>query len=478
MLHSAYSLRPGVLALLLSVSAPALAADSAAQTLPDEDKTRIIILTDIGNEPDDAQSLVRFLVYSNEFDVEGLVATTSTWLRDRVNPQMIKKRIDAYAQVQPALSLHAAGYPSAASLRAVVRSGKVAFGMAGVGANQSTEASRLIIAAVDKQDARPLWINLWGGGVDLAQALYDIRDSRTPAEVATFVSKLRVYAISDQDNSGVWIRRNFPELLWITSIHAWNDYFLATWLGMSASFATGGDMSMVNNTWLATNIRNKGPLGAVYPAIEYTMEGDTPAFLYLLRNGLGDVEHPEYGSWGGRYAAMAPDSSEGLRVSTSDDVKGADGKQYRTAAATVWRWRAAFQQDFAARMDWSVSNSVKKANHNPELVLNGQPGTANVAWEVHAGEQVKLSASGSTDRDGNHLTYRWWQYKEPTATAMQLHFAPELPLDNREGQHITFRAPQVKVATPFHIILEVQDDGTPTLTSYRRAIVTVQPSKK
>lgn len=472
-------LRPVALALLLAsgtlASSAALAADNAATVT--QQKTRIIVLTDIGNEPDDSQSLVRFLVYSNQFDVEGLVATTSTWLRDKVNPQMIEARLDAYAQALPNLQQHAAGYPSVEALRAVVRSGRAAYGMQGVGQGKSTDASRLIIAAVDKQDTRPLWINVWGGGVDLAQALYDVQTSRSAAEVATFVSKIRVYAISDQDNTGSWIRRNFPQLRWITSIHAWNDYFLSTWLGISSATATGGDMSEVNNDWLAKNIRNKGPLGAAYPPIMYTMEGDTPSFLYLLQNGLSDSEHPEYGSWGGRYAAVYPDSDEGLRVSTSDTVMGVDGQSHRTAPATIWRWRNAFQNDFAARMDWAVSASKQQANHNPDLVLNGKPGKGIVAWQVRAGEKVTLSAKGSHDVDGNKLDYRWWQYKEPTATAMQIHFGPELKLNQDAGESTSFTAPEVKAPTPFHIILEVRDDGTPALTSYRRAIVTVLPAK-
>ncbi|WP_201500818.1 DUF1593 domain-containing protein, partial [Escherichia coli] len=131
------------------------------------------------------------------FDVEGIVATTSTWLRDKVNTPMILERIDAYERVLPNLQKHAPGYPSAQALRNVVRSGRAGFGMAHVGDGKSTEASELIIQAVDKQDARPLWITLWGGGVDLAQALHDVTARRTPAEVDAFINKIRVYAISD-----------------------------------------------------------------------------------------------------------------------------------------------------------------------------------------------------------------------------------------------------------------------------------------
>lgn len=213
-----------LLALMSALLFPALG--QAADAVPE--KTRILILTDIGNEPDDSQSLVRFLLYSNEFDVEGIVATTSTWLRDKVNPGMIMQRLDAYEKVLPNLHQHASGYPSAEALRQVVRSGRAGFGMDFVGDNKATEASDLIIQAVDKQDARPLWITVWGGAVDLAQALHDVRATRTPEQVAVFVSKIRVYAISDQDNTGAWIRANFPTLRYITSIHAWNDYFIST----------------------------------------------------------------------------------------------------------------------------------------------------------------------------------------------------------------------------------------------------------
>ena len=38
---------------------------------------RLFVLTDMGNEPDDSQSMVRLLTYSNKVDIEGLVATTS-----------------------------------------------------------------------------------------------------------------------------------------------------------------------------------------------------------------------------------------------------------------------------------------------------------------------------------------------------------------------------------------------------------------
>jgi len=96
------------------------------------EKPRVIVLTDITNEPDDEESMVRFLVYSNEYDVEGLIATTSVWLRDKVRPEKIRERIEAYGKVRKNLLKHAPGYPTTEHLLNVTKSGLPEFGMEGV----------------------------------------------------------------------------------------------------------------------------------------------------------------------------------------------------------------------------------------------------------------------------------------------------------------------------------------------------------
>src|SRR5262245_40454565 len=182
---------------------------------PYVEKTRVFVLTDIANEPDDQMSMVRFLVYSNEYDIEGLVASTSTWMRNRVRPDVIDSVIDAYGQVQPNLVKHDDRFPAPAALHAVVASGQAGFGMAAVGEDKMSEGASLIIRAADKADDRPLWITVWGGANTLAQALSNVRSTRTPEQLAAFVDKLRVYSISDQDDAGPWIRKEFPLLHYI-----------------------------------------------------------------------------------------------------------------------------------------------------------------------------------------------------------------------------------------------------------------------
>ncbi|HYG74467.1 MAG TPA: nucleoside hydrolase-like domain-containing protein [Planctomycetota bacterium] len=427
-------------------------------------RSRLLVLTDVGNEPDDAESIVRLLVYANEFDIEGLVATTSQHLRDRIMPELIRERIDAYGQVLPTLSLHAPGYPSAQTLHSLVKNGSPLFGMSGVGAGKDTEGSDWIITVADRADSRPLWISVWGGANTLAQALWKVRATRTPAQVDAFVAKLRVYTISDQDDAGAWIRTNFPNLFYIVSPgSSLGDYGAATWSGFSGDRFynfTGPDFNLVSNAWVDQHVQfNHGPLGAKYPDIAYIMEGDTPAWLYLFPTGLNNPERPDYGSWGGRYVKKGS-----IWTDTTDRVQGVDGNIYTTNKATIWRWRTAYQNDFQARMDWCVQ-PYSGANHPPIPMVQG-----TLERTVLSGTTVTLSAAGSTDPDGNSLNYNWMFYKEPGT------YQGDLVINTSTSQQCSFVAPSVPEPQTIHVILTVSDTGTPSLHRYRRVIITVTPS--
>ena len=134
-------------------------------------KQRLLVLTDMEADQDDAQSLVRLLLYANEVDIEGLVASTSTHMRHEVHPETIRRILDAYAKVQPNLLKHDARYPAAAKLLALVATGQPTYGMEGVGTGKDTAGSAAIIRALESPDPRPLWVTVWGGPNTLAQAL-------------------------------------------------------------------------------------------------------------------------------------------------------------------------------------------------------------------------------------------------------------------------------------------------------------------
>ncbi len=458
--------------LLFSVPFPMVHAQSPAQP-------RVLILTDIENEPDDTQSLIRFLTYSSHFQVEGLIATTSVHQKDRIAIDKIREIVQAYGKVRDNLLLHEQGFPEEAYLLQRTKAGFPSFGMDAVGPGKDSEGSEWIINVVDTPDPRPVWIPVWGGSNCLAQALWKIRQTRLPGDVAEFVAKLRVYTISDQDDTGPWIRKTFPGLFYIVSpgYHAAGAYHYATWSGISGDKFhgrfTGPDFASVDNPWLDQNIRSKGPLGAAYPWTKFLMEGDTPSFLNLIQNGLSDPEHPEYGGWGGRYEWYTPRTQKWfyepetrpIWTDAVDEVIAADGNYYTSNKATIWRWREAFQNDFAARMDWTVK-SYGEANHPPVArVKNGNFRT------VTSGEKVLLEAEGSSDPDGDALTFLWSYYGEPGSFKGK----DPIKITDHTQPAAYFTAPKVEKPETLHFILAVTDNGSPALTRYQRIIVAVYP---
>jgi hypothetical protein len=455
----------------------AFAGDGATDSKP-----RVFVLTDISNEPDDEESLVRFLVYCNHFEVEGLVATTSNWLRNRTREDIIRRFIDAYGEVRPNLLKHASDYPTTEQLLAVTRTGQPGYGLPFVGKDKSSAGSKLLVQAIDKADDRPLWVSVWGGPNTLAQALSDIRDTRPADELKRALAKVRVYTISDQDDSGPWIRKEFPELFYIVSPSSPNSnrgYARSTWSGISGDrFYKNGPMvhfDLVTNPWLEENvIKNHGPLGALYPRVRFIMEGDTPSFLGLVNNGLGWHNSPSYGGWGGRYVVDQPTGEPrpiwtNNNIESRDTVTIPDGKSETSDFATIWRWREHYQKDFAARMDWCISDDFKKANHNPAPVLNGDRTKGVLLIAAKGNTTVKLSADGTADPDDNSVKLAWWIYSEAST------LREGVALTNRDGPTTEIVLPQVTEPGAVHVILQAEDDGTPKLWAYRRAVINVAP---
>ncbi|MEJ2493765.1 MAG: DUF1593 domain-containing protein, partial [Ignavibacteriaceae bacterium] len=401
-----------------------------AQFAQGDQNNRAIILTDVENEPDDSESLVRLMLYSNVIDIKGIIATTSTHMRNVVHLESIKEVILAYGKVRANLLKHEAGFPDADSLLMIVKQGLPVYGMNGVGDGKDSEGSEWIIKILEENDERPLWICIWGGPNTLAQALYKISKTKTETEAKRLIAKLRVYTISDQDDSGIWMRKNFPDLFYIVSP---GGYEHSTW-GAINQFVPGLNNETISNSWLAQNIQqDHGPLGSLYPDVAYGMEGDTPSFLSLIPNGLNEPEHPDWGSWGGRYEKYIPEYStfnsgftggvpiepESREIWTNaidtyipylHNEYGRSVRKDTTSFSdnrvTLWRWRDDFQNDFAARMEW-CTNYYEEANHPPVPVLENSDHIT-----VKSGGFFGLDAAGTYDPDGDNLSYLWFQYPE------------------------------------------------------------------
>ena len=451
-------------------------------------KHRLLVLSDIEADPDDTQSLIRLLLYANRIDIEGVVATTSVHQKTRVAPESMERVIRAYGKVQPNLNMHEPGFPAAERLLGLVKRGVAEYGMRGVGKDKDSEGSNLILELLEKSDERPLWVSIWGGSNTLAQALYRIRETKTAAEAARLIAKLRVYTISDQDDSGIWIRKHFPDLFYIVSP---GDYGLSTWIAIN-QVVQGIDNGTISNKWLSEHIQQcHGPLGALYPDVAWGMEGDTPAFLSLIPNGLNVPDRPDWGGWGGRYERHVPEPtplSNALAAPGEERVPVAETRPIWTNAddryvpyvaseygravrrdtvsfadnrVTLWRWRDAFQNDFAARMDWTVT-SYEDANH-PPVPPPGEEIT------VKSGEYFELDGSGATDPDGDSLSYLWFHYPEAGS------YREPIDLGAENQYRLFIRAPRVKTPQTAHFILSVTDKGKPPLTRYKRVIVNIVP---
>ena len=287
------------------------------------------------SDPDDMQSMVRFLLYANEFDIEGLIASAGTFA-NKAKKQNILDVIDLYEKVYGNLKKHDPLYPAPDHLRSVTFQGRSGTwgkkGTANIGEGKDSEASDALIAIVGKPDPRPVYIGIWGDCSVVAQAVWKVQKTRSPAELDTFLSKLRLHQIATQDGSIGWLRRTFPKLFIIHSQKTYQGMF-------------GGRDPVSNLAWVNENIRNNhGPLCAVYPhegmGCTGVCEGDSPSFLWLVsaNRGLSDPDDPTQESWGGQFR------------------KDGDKNHYidGPGRSSISKWRRHFQAEFQERADWCV----------------------------------------------------------------------------------------------------------------------------
>ncbi|WP_346854566.1 nucleoside hydrolase-like domain-containing protein [uncultured Draconibacterium sp.] len=453
-------------------------------------KKRVVILSDFGSDSDDKQSFCRFLLYANEFDVEGLIATSATYTpfnqTGEPNPDGFISRVKAYGEVLDNLRKHADGYPSEEYLLSIIKKGTITgrkFGTELVpnglpieevlGENKDTEGSKFIVELIEKNDPRPLWFCIWGGQMDLAQALWRIRHNQSEKEVQNAISRLRVCSWGFQDLGGQWIRDNFPGLFHVNSI------------GGILDSAEPSYLFSVN--WINSNIRNNhGPLGSLYPIrTPGTGEGDTETYLGLISNGLSDMEHPDWGGWGGLMKRDLEDTAMWVDLAVPTSFKKASKKELKsvTEHSTIFRWAPEFQNDFQARMDRCVKE-FEGANHNPKVIINGDSSKNPIVVFAKPGEQLKFDANASTDPDGDLMFFHWYVYNEiSTIKEPKIKYGK---LDNpakEQTEEIYFKTTSdlgnVIITLPenkkgiIHLILACSDYGTPALTSYRRVIINV-----
>ncbi len=442
-------------------------------------KPRLIVLTDIGQDPDDQQSMVRLLHYANDFEIEGLIATADNNSKNEdpvIKDEIIHKLIDDYQKCLPNFRNHSKGFPEAEVLHQTVKKGNSKGGtdvplQDFIGEGFDTEGSEHILKVVDEPNTQKVCIAVWGGACDLAQALWKVKNTRNQEEVERFVKKLRVYFIGKQDASNQWIIDNFPDLWLILALDRGGDKWQSGYRGMF----WGGDMSNTSREWIHENVHGHNPLADNYPDKTYTggenknphmalKEGDSPSLLYFIPNGLNVIEHPEWGGWGGRYEEVKPNF---FRDADDTVFDVSEGKVISSPRATVFRWREDFQNDFLARIDWGATSDYSAANHKPLAAVNGDIKREPLHILASPGKKIKLDAIISHDPDRDQLTIDWFLYREAGTYEDEVKIKPQ-----RKGK-AKVKVPKDAAGSSIHIICKVTDDGSPSLCAYKRVIINV-----
>jgi len=258
--------------------------DSGRRTA-DEPRRRVIVSTDIGGtDPDDFQSMVHFLLYADVFDVEGLISSPYGPGRREHLLQMI----DRYAADYPQLKACSASYPSPVALRRIAKQGAIDSAPF-QGFSRPTEGSEWIVRSARRADPRPLWVVVWGGIDDLAQALHDAPD---------IAPTLRVYFIGGPNkmwsvDAYHYIEQHHPDLWMIEANSTYRGWF------------TGGDQTGAwnNTTFVSRHVRGRGRLGDFFASLlNGTLKmGDSPSVAYLLGSAPDD---PSRDGWGGRFVRV------------------------------------------------------------------------------------------------------------------------------------------------------------------------------
>lgn len=438
-------------------------------------KPRLVVLTDIGPanvEPDDNESAVRLLAYADRFEIEA-ICTTIGWNCDPYPTEWaeyLTRVVDAYETDVKNLMKRSGqsgfntlfaengkqklGYwPSVKYIRSRVMMGSQKAGIGVIGKGNDSPGSDFLIKLADENDPRPIWVTAWGGANTLAQAIWKVKQTRSPEELKKFLNKFRLYTITDQDmqysmrmnraySSHQWLRKEFSEDLKLI----WDE---SAWLNQN-------ELGKLNWQKYTRYIQGKGEMGKVYPTFKWGVEGDTPSFLHLMPNGLNNPDEPEQVGWGGYHVfGISPDSITNAWTNWQEYEK-------RISDSYEKRFYPDEFNDFAARMAWAANG---EGNTNPVIVINGRKGIAPFELMTNTGNTVTINASKSYDDEDNNMTFRWWQQPE---------IGIPIVIGDSDTPIAKIKIPKEAKGHDIHIICEVHDDGAFNLVSYRRVIIKVR----
>lgn len=480
-------------------------------------------------ECDDMNSIIHFLLYANEIDIQGIVQTSSSlhWKGDPSSQEESSNGekfneplrwpgtgwtydlLDAYEEVYPNLKKHDASYPTPDYLRSVTKIGNIDY-MDEM--EKDTDGSNLIKQALLDDDERTLYLLAGGGTNCIARALKSIEEEYKNTEKwneirTKIINKAVIPACMEQDNTyKTYIQEEWPEIKFINigaqmgpTAYMWKNTLKgeaylthsAAWMKKNLLFNHGALMKHyftwgdgkemigepeeyqfgINEDLLdSTSWWGGAWTGLTYTRYDFLSEGDSAAFYLLLDSGLRTLEN-DYGNggYGGRYTLdTTRKNSKGEQVNYYKGLNDyyEDAEKFTASHA---RWEADIMHEFAVRADWCVADDYSKANHEPSVSV--EEGTDITA---EAGQTITLHAIAS-DPDGDYVDVSWFHYFEADTYEEEEDSTTGLFLKGAGSEIVTLNIPEdAKSGQTIHLVVKATDDASMNLTHYQRVIITIK----
>ena len=493
-------------------------------------RPRIVVTCD--PELDDNNSLIRFLLYSSDLQVEGLVYASSGfhWKGDgkgtkwyvpgreyarfgldtcpcvswrwAKNERFIHDAVDAYAKVYPNLKVHNPNYPSPDELKSKIRYGNIEFDG---DFSKDSPGSDLIKSLMLDDKPGPLFITAWGGQSTIARALKSIEDQYGYSTGWDLIKKkisrkVVLLPSGDQDDTyAKYIKPNWPDIDY-RQFRGGPNY------GYGAQLRAKPEDSMyLTSVWMKQNISDRGPLGALYRVWgdgKQMVKGDIMDYF-----GLSGYTNDQLRKMG--YVVWMPVQEKGSWLGEGDDgtfmnMLGNGLRAYEVGSYGGWGGREPIDKgvnNFSFQMtdtsQQAMVSALSAVNKNsdafayPDFFPAAQRDfAARLKWSVtpkyadanHApvatieGSANFLASAGETiklnskvfDPDGDNVSIKWWQFFVGT-------YPNKVDISNPNSSQIELLIPKDAVpGQTIHIILEATDNGTPAITSYQRVIIGVR----
>lgn len=445
----------------------------------------------------------KWFIPGREYNRFGLdMCPCESW-RWAENERFIHDAVEAYAKVYTNLRTHNPAYPSPEELLSKIKYGNIEFDG---DFSKDTPGSDLIKSLMLDNEPGQLFITAWGGQSTIARALRSIQDqyefTTDWAAIKDKISrKVVILPSGDQDDTyALYIKPNWPGIE-SRSFRGGPNF------GYGAQLrATPENAAYLTPAWMKENVIDRGPLGAIYrvwgdgrqmvkgdkmdyfgiagltdeelrkqgyvvwmpvqPKGSWLGEGDTFTFMNMLGNGLRAWEDGTWGGWSGRQAKnetipnlFAPPAD----TSAQNMVNMISAAPVQTRSEEVIpNFFPAAQNDFAARLKWSVTPKFSGANHEPVVKIEGPLSIMGTA-----GATIRLNGNVS-DPDKNNVSVKWWQFKVGS-------YPGQVTIENPSSLQTKITIPKdAALGQTIHIILEATDNGKPALTRYQRVIITIR----